>query len=71
MVVHLAVQIERDNGNTILTTTLCGRSNKRSEDGTNSSTLHYRVDCELCKAIMSNPNHWRNRKFLASGEKGR
>ncbi len=64
MVTHLAVQVERDGGNTVITSTLCGRKNKKAPDVTNSSTLEYRVDCEFCKAIMSNPKHWRHRKYI-------
>lgn len=63
MKTHLAVSSDRADG-THITTTLCGRKNKRADDVTNASELTYLVDCLFCKAIMNDPEHWRNRKYL-------
>lgn len=66
LVLHLAV--ERDTvfgGVPIHTTgTLCGRSNKRSEDVTNSTEDRAEVTCQHCAAILANPKHWRFRRYL-------
>lgn len=64
MVIHKAVQrIIRNN--VILTTTLCGRSHSKSQDGFNSTDNNNGVNCKFCKKIMDNPSHWKFKMYLA------
>lgn len=64
MKTHFAVQTKTVFGNGTLTTTLCGRSNRQSTDGFNSTAKAAEVTCEFCRKIMADPKHWRARKFL-------
>jgi hypothetical protein len=67
MKVHLAVSGKGTFGGTI-TTTLCGRMNKQSRDGMNSSDERDEVTCGHCKAVLADPKHWRYRKYLGGEE---
>lgn len=62
MIVHRAAQITKDD--TTITTTLCGRSNRKSMLGFNSADNPEEVTCKLCQKIQSDPKHWRVKKYL-------
>jgi len=62
MVLHRSVQTER--GDMIITTTLCGRSNRLSDDIFNSTEKNNDVTCKFCIQIQNNVKHWRFRKYL-------
>lgn len=61
--IHLAVSGKGAFGGTI-TTTLCGRMNKKSDDGMNSTGDRAVVDCAHCLRILEWPEHWRYRKYV-------
>ena len=66
---HLAVQTKGFTKGSMLTTTLCGRSNKREDaDGSPdcSTEDHAAVTCKHCLTILANKKNWRHRKFLAA-----
>ena len=63
MKIHRAVCIENKYGG-FTTHTLCGRDDKRSVDGFNSTDDPHGVTCKLCVDIQTNPNHWRYKKYL-------
>lgn len=46
------------------TGTVCGRENRMSDDGTNSTHVHTDVTCALCLKIIADKAHWRHRKFI-------
>jgi hypothetical protein len=65
MKTHFAVQQKNSFGGHT-THTLCGRDSSESRDGFNSCEHLEKVDCALCKNILENKKHWRNRKYLAT-----
>lgn len=48
------------------TGTVCGRENKQSDDGTNSTHVHSEVTCKFCLTIMADEKHWRHRKYIST-----
>lgn len=64
MVTHLNyIRSNQYGGHT--TGTVCGRVNRESADGTNSTGDPAEVTCKLCLKIMQNPKHWRYRRYIA------
>jgi hypothetical protein len=62
MKIHLAVTESR--GDTRWTGTLCGRESGKSQDGANAEPDKAKVSCRFCLKIMSDPHHWRHRRFM-------
>lgn len=62
---HLAVQKDATIGGAVvhITATLCGRENKESDDGTNSTDARIDVTCGHCRKILADPKHWTLRKW--------
>ncbi len=67
MVTHLNYGIPNQYGGHT-TGTVCGRENRDSDDGTNSTSAPAEVTCKLCLKIMANPKHWRHRKYICQEE---
>lgn len=57
--------ISHHSGRTV-TGTLCGRENRQSQDGTNSTEVQIEVTCGHCLKIIADKKNWRHRKFLAA-----
>jgi hypothetical protein len=51
MKLHKDKQVDRGNGSTLFTT-LCGRMNRRSNDGMNIADTDDQVTCAFCLAKM-------------------
>lgn len=63
--IHLAVTYAaRAAHGGVLNTTLCGRMNRATPDGMNSTGNREEVTCWYCSEILAKPNNWRHRKYL-------